>query len=99
MAATFLAASGSGDGQFISPNAVAVASDGSVYVADMNNHRIQKSTSEGVFVSQLGPRGTRGSADGWFSQPYGVGVASDGSVYVADMKNHRIQKFSPVVNR
>jgi DNA-binding beta-propeller fold protein YncE len=33
---------GTGDGQFDHPEGLAVSSDGSVYVADMNNHRIQK---------------------------------------------------------
>jgi hypothetical protein len=36
---------GSGDGQFQFPDGVAVASDGSVYVADKDNYRIQKFTS------------------------------------------------------
>ena len=35
---------GAGDGQFNMPRGVAVASDGSVYVADRNNDRIQKFT-------------------------------------------------------
>ncbi len=33
---------GTGDGQFVYPGGVAVAPDGSVYVSDENNHRIQK---------------------------------------------------------
>ena len=46
-----------GDGQFNAPAGVAVASDGSVYVTDSGNHRIQKFTSEGVFVSKWGTEG------------------------------------------
>ena len=68
------------------------ASDGSVYVSDPYNNRIQKFTSEGVFVSQWG---TSGTGDGQFFYPEGVAVAFDGSVYVSDYLNNRIQKFSP----
>ena len=67
-----------------------MASDGSVYVADTFNSRIQKFTSDGVYDGQWG---THGTGDGQFSRVYGVAVASDGAVYVADTENHRIQKF------
>ena len=89
---------GDGDGEFAytGVNGIAVASDGSVYVADMDNNRVQEFTSDGVFVTKWG---TQGSGDGEFEGPKDVTVAPDGSIYVADTYNHRIQKFSPVVNR
>ena len=82
--------SGTGDGQFFYPEGVAVAFDGSVYVPDCGNVRIQNFTSEGVFVSKWG---TYGAGDGELDWPYGVAVAPDGSVYVADTDNNRVQKF------
>ena len=71
-----LAGSGqdTGDGEFDSAGGVAAASDGSVYVSDWFNHRIQKFTSEGVFVSKWG---TEGTGDGQFIQPATVAVASE----------------------
>ena len=74
------------------PAGVAVASDGSIYVADPFNGLIDKFNSEGDFVSQWAPLHL---GDGEFSTPTGVAVALDGSAYVADEYNHRIQKFTP----
>ncbi|HIE82907.1 MAG TPA: hypothetical protein EYQ00_03245 [Dehalococcoidia bacterium] len=62
-----------------------------LWLADSGNRRIQKFTSEGVFVSKWG---TNGTGDGEFDWPRSITVASDGSVYVTDTVNHRIQKFS-----
>ncbi|HET9666586.1 MAG TPA: Ig-like domain-containing protein, partial [Desertimonas sp.] len=95
-AGTFLGKWGSpgfGDGQFSNPHGVAVAPDGSVYVADAdsNNPRIQRFAASGAF---LGKWGSVGSIVGQFKSPWGVAVAPDGSVYVADSNNHRIQRFT-----
>jgi sugar lactone lactonase YvrE len=78
-------------GQFNYPYGVAVAPDGTVYVADTWNHRIQRFSATGQF---LGTWGSQGSGDGQFVNPYSVTVAPDGTVYVADTDNDRIQRFS-----
>jgi DNA-binding beta-propeller fold protein YncE len=80
-----------GDGQMQYPSGIAVNSSGTVYVADVNNRRIQFFSSSGAF---LGKWGTSGSGDGQFNHFYSVALDSSGQVYVADRNNHRIQVFS-----
>ncbi|KJU84330.1 hypothetical protein MBAV_003476, partial [Candidatus Magnetobacterium bavaricum] len=58
---------------------------------DTYNHRIQKFSSNGVF---LGKWGSNGTGDGQFNIPWGIAVDGKGDVYVADTFNYRIQKFS-----
>jgi hypothetical protein len=83
--------SGSGDGQFNRPWGIAVDGGGNVYVADTDNHRIQKFTSSGTYLTRWG---THGHTDGQFYYPYNVAVDASGNVYVADTDNERIQKFT-----
>ena len=81
---------GDSEGEFNGPAGIAVDSAGLVYVCDQRNHRIQKYTSEGKFLSQWG---VRGSEPGEFNLPWGIGVDISDNVYVADWRNDRVQKF------
>src|SRR5262249_48042269 len=63
-----------------------------VYVADHKNHRVQKFTSDGEFISQFGSYGT---GKRQLNRPSGVAVDPDGDVYVCDWANHRMQVFGP----
>lgn len=83
---------GPGDGQFATPRGVAVGPDGSIYVADAGNHRIQAFNPDGEFLLEWGSEGV---GDGEFNEPWGVAVGPDGTVYVADTWNHRVQAFTP----
>ncbi len=89
---------GEAPGQLNRPRDLAIAEDGSIYVADTDNHRIQHFSQDGTFIHEWGGFGdiTTGEAPGGtFNQPWGIALGLDGSVYVADLWNHRIQKFTP----
>lgn len=89
---------GSADGPalsalFASPEAVAVGGDGSVWIADTQNHTIRR-LAGGVVTTVAG--GKPGSADGSGSaarlhQPAGIAVTPWGEVLVADTKNDAIR--------
>jgi hypothetical protein len=82
---------GSGDGQFNNAWGIATDPAGNVYVADINNNRIQKFSGTGTYLTQWG---SAGSGNGQFNSPFGVATDAAGDVYVADANNNRIQKFS-----
>ncbi|AXQ27374.1 hypothetical protein D0B54_01130 [Solimonas sp. K1W22B-7] len=85
------------DARFSRPYGVALAADGSLLVADQDNHRIRRVTLAGVVTTFAGT-GTAGSANGpvataTFNGPQDVAV--DGStVYVADTLNYRVRRIA-----
>jgi DNA-binding beta-propeller fold protein YncE len=93
-----LGETGAAPGQFMRPRDLAVAPDGSIYVADTENNRIQHIARDGSVLQVWGSFAdiTQGDAPGGtFNQPWGIALGPDGSVYVADLWNSRIQKFAP----
>ena len=62
---------GSKDGQFSYPYGMAVGCDGTIYVADTNNNRIQHFDCNGNFLHKWGKKGT---TDGDFNYPMGLAI-------------------------
>ncbi|MGA2321542.1 MAG: 6-bladed beta-propeller [Solirubrobacteraceae bacterium] len=83
-------ASGSGQGEFDHPAAVALDDQGNVYVADTGNDRVVELSTGG---SQLTEWGSRGTGDGRFRSPRGIAVDAAGRVYVLDSENNRVEVF------
>jgi DNA-binding beta-propeller fold protein YncE len=91
---------GTAPGQFQRPRGIAVAPDGSLYIADTGNHRIQHLSVDGKVLAVWGQfgdlaQGEAAAPPGTFNAPWDVAVGPDGSVYVADTWNQRIQVFAP----
>ncbi|KAL5496444.1 hypothetical protein EMCRGX_G012727 [Ephydatia muelleri] len=80
----------SGDGQLSSPSGISIKGD-VLYVADTNNHRVQKLTSSGKFLHKFGQQG---SGQRQFNSPVGVIIDSNNKLIVSDYNNHRIQIFN-----
>ena len=78
-------------GQFTNPGLMAVGPDGSVWVADTGNSRVDKFDGTTVtFVQSFTDTGS-----GAFSGPAAVAVSpTDGSVYVTDTGNNRVVKLN-----
>ena len=84
---------------FSDPFGVAVAADGTIYVADAGeSNRIRKISPEGNVTTLAG--GSEGFADGAgasasFNTPSAIALGPDGNLYVADTANNRIRKITP----
>ncbi len=92
-----IGSAGAQPGQFNRPRDLEVASDGSLYVVDTDNNRIQHIGRDGQVIKTWGSYGdlTTGQAPGGtFNQPWGIAIGPDNSVYVTDTWNHRVQKFT-----
>jgi sugar lactone lactonase YvrE len=73
---------------FHNPYAVAVAPDGTLYVADTSNNRICRIAPNGTVTSL-------GSGIKSFDRPTGIALDAAGNVYVADSDHNRICRIDP----
>jgi DNA-binding beta-propeller fold protein YncE len=85
------------EARFNNPTGLAVAANGTIYVADRNNHRIRTVLPTGE-VTTLAGDGTAGQQDGpgqtaKFNRPIDIVLANDSSLVVSEENNHRLRKI------
>lgn len=79
---------GSGNGQFNHAEGIATSPAGDVYVADSNNHRIQKFNSKGEYLSQFGKS--------QLYLPRDIAIDSKGNFWVLD--KYQVLKYDSSTN-
>ena len=83
---------GSGSGEFISPNGIAVTEGQSVYVVDSKAHQVKVYDNFGALQFSFG---SEGCADGQLDFPIDIVLNETvGEVYVSDFRNKRVAVFN-----
>lgn len=88
------------DAQLDSPAGLAIAADGTLYIADTRNHRIRRIDLQGVIHTCAGVGGAGFGGDGaaatlaQFSFPQGLAIGLAGDLYIADTGNHRVRHIA-----
>ena len=81
---------GEGRGKMIRPAGIALDDEGFVYVT--SDHKLQKFSSDGSFITEVGGSKTGNQPGKAFNKPYSVAIRND-KVYVCDSENNQIQVF------
>ena len=84
---------GSGDKYLRFPVDVTLDLKGSLYIADRDNHRIQKWSSGYNVVILVAGTGSNGVKFKQLNYPESVAIDAFGNIYFPDTRNHRIQKW------
>jgi gliding motility-associated-like protein len=86
---------GNADNQLDAPNGIFVDKEGSIYISDSHNNRIQKWRPRAASGTTVAGTGGGGLAPDQLLNPSSVFIDAKGNMYVSDNGNNRIQKFAP----
>ena len=84
--------------RIVAPAGLAVGPDGTLFVADVNGHKVWRITQSGnrcVMAGSVSGLRDGPSHDALFLHPSDVAIGPNGTVFVADTGNHRIRTISP----
>lgn len=79
-------------GELHHPTNIAVGPEGTLFIADTTNFRVQQFSPEGEFISAIGEIGT---GYGQFARPKGISVDREGRIYTVDAAFENVQVLAP----
>jgi glucose/arabinose dehydrogenase len=83
------------------PTALALDSDGNLFIADAQNHVIRRLGLDGIITTVAGTGLAGDDGDGGpateaqLHEPTGIEVGADGALYIGDRRNFRVRRVSP----
>ena len=77
--------------EFDKPRGITIDAYGMVYIADSNNHRVQKYSSEGELLTIIS---SKGEGRGRLNEPYGLCVDGNGILYVTENGSNTVSMFT-----
>lgn len=77
---------------FALPFRIHIAADGTILVANTDNHQLKILSASGSLIKIVG---SQGSGELQFEYSQGLAVDSTGNIYIVDSGNQRIQVFNP----
>ena len=85
--------------RFSSPADLALATGGTLYVADTGNHTVRQIDNAGAVTTRAGTAGSSGTADGTgaaarFNGPAGISANASGDLYVSDTVSNTLRKIT-----
>jgi|GEM_PF-1874236 len=85
-----------------SPLGLAVAPDGTIFIADAGNNKVRRLATDGTVTTYINAKGVSGTAgDGGFATaaqltyPVGLALDSTGNLFVADNQTDRLRRVDP----
>ncbi|MFO1484691.1 MAG: dienelactone hydrolase family protein [Verrucomicrobiaceae bacterium] len=93
---------GAGEGQIDQPGGLVIGPDGVLYIADQGNHRVQRFTLDGKFLSAWGGHGKEPGKFGGgvkfgsrFGGPHFIAFDHAGNLFTTESNDGRVQKLTP----
>lgn len=83
------------------PFGVAADTEGNIYIADLENHRVRCVDRDGAIstVAGTGTKGSRGdggpAAEAQLMSPRSLALDASGNLYVSEFDGHRVRKITP----